>query len=143
MRAPFQVIVLPYTIQNGELMVLIGKRADNDYWQTISGGGENDETPIEAAKRELVEETSLEGKDWFQLDSMCMLPKKYYLGHESWGKEIFVIPEYAFIAKCSKNETISDEHSELKWCSVSETESLLKYDSNKIALWETCQRLYL
>ena len=143
MRAPFQVIVIPYKIFNDELSVLIGKRTDEGYWQAISGGGEGLESPTEAAKRELLEETSLEGEDWFQLDSMCMLPKHHYSGHECWEKRILVIPEYSFMVYCVEKESPSEEHTELRWCSANEAQSLLKYDSNKIALWEICQRAHL
>ena len=32
------------------------RRADDGSWQGITGGGENDETPVEAAKKEAAEE---------------------------------------------------------------------------------------
>ncbi|UZJ43202.1 NUDIX domain-containing protein [Marinimicrobium sp. C6131] len=143
MRAPFQVIVLPYYVTDGELKFLIGKRSDGGYWQAISGGGEDKEEPLEAAKRELYEEASLEGDHWIQLQSMCMLPKIYYIGHENWGNGTFVIPEYSFMVKAQPGEAVSAEHTELKWCSAIEAESLLAYDSNKIALWEATQRIHL
>ncbi|WP_077653784.1 NUDIX domain-containing protein [Salinivibrio kushneri] len=57
MRAPFQVLVFPYQILNEQPRYLIGKRSDNGVWQVISGGGEDSESFLEAAKRELKEET--------------------------------------------------------------------------------------
>ncbi|CAK2818961.1 hypothetical protein VCRA2126O85_20004 [Vibrio crassostreae] len=51
---------------------------------------------LDAAKRELYEETSLTGIDWVQLDSMCMLPRVFYSGHEKWSDHPYVIPEYSF-----------------------------------------------
>ena len=51
MRAPFQVLVIPYKIINNEILYGIFLRSDMKVWQTISGGGEDDESPIEAAKR--------------------------------------------------------------------------------------------
>ncbi|OOE48439.1 NUDIX pyrophosphatase, partial [Salinivibrio kushneri] len=33
------------------------------------------------------------------------------------------------------------EHTEFRWCGFKEASELLKYDSNKIALWELNQRL--
>ena len=143
MRAPFQVIVFSYRIQEGELQFLIGKRADGGYWQAISGGGEHAESPLEAAQRELHEETGLKGQNWVQLESMCTLPKIYYRGHESWTGIKRVIPEYAFMAQCSGIEIISHEHTELRWVSADEAHLLLKYDSNRNALWEACQRICL
>jgi dATP pyrophosphohydrolase len=141
MRAPFQVIVFPYKFVDSKLFVLIGKRVDGDYWQAISGGGENAESPLEAAKRELYEESGLNGDDWQQLDSMCMLPKTHYLGHKNWPDKTLVIPEYAFVVRCDGYPKASDEHSELLWTEAERASSLLKYDSNKIALWELSQRI--
>ena len=140
MRAPFQVIVFPYHFESGELQVLIGRRKDNHYWQAISGGGENDESAIAAAQRELQEEASLTGINWLKLDSLCTLPKVHYVGHEAWLENEFVIPEHAFMVEVTGRVVCSEEHSELRWCSIKDAESLLKYDSNKNALWEVVQR---
>ncbi len=143
MRAPFQVIVFPYYFYGGELKVLIGKRFDDGYWQAISGGGENDEKPLLSAKRELKEEAGIEGGEWLVLDSKCMLPKIYYEGFERWGDDIYVIPEYAFATKVGSEVKRSDEHAELRWVNIETANELLKYGSNKIALWELSQRVYL
>jgi dATP pyrophosphohydrolase len=141
MRAPFQVLVFPYQILNEQPRYLIGQRSDNGAWQAISGGGEDNESTLEAAKRELKEETYLIGCDWQQLDSMCMLPKVYYAGHESWANHQFVVPEYSFSVRVSAEPQLSNEHTKFRWCSFQEASEYLKYDSNKIALWELNQRL--
>ena len=36
---------------------------------------------------------------------------------------------------------LGDEHSEIKWASYEEAKELLKFDSNKNALWELNERL--
>ncbi|HGF5102117.1 TPA: NUDIX pyrophosphatase [Vibrio parahaemolyticus] len=141
MRAPFQVLVFPYQMLNDQPRYLIGQRSDNGVWQAISGGGENSESILEAAKRELKEETSLIGYDWQQLDSMCMLPKVYYVGHENWTNHQFVVPEYSFSVRVPAEPQLSNEHTKFLWRSFQEASELLKYDSNRIALWELNQRL--
>lgn len=141
MRAPFQVLVFPYQLSNGQPQFLIAQRSDNGYWQAISGGGEGAESWLDAAKRELLEEAGLVGSDWQQLDSMCMLPKVYYKGHQHWDEHPFVVPEYSFSVLVADQPTLSDEHVDFRWCSFQQASDLLKYDSNRIALWETNQRL--
>ncbi|WP_323885452.1 NUDIX hydrolase [Aeromonas allosaccharophila] len=141
MRAPFQVLIIPYKHEGVETRFLLGRRNDNDVWQAISGGGEERESLLESAKRELLEETSLVGTNWQQLDSMCMLPKVYYTGHEHWINHRYVIPEYSFSVQVTGDPKLSPEHSEFRWCGALEASNLLDYDSNKIALWELCERL--
>lgn len=141
MRAPFQVLVLPYQMTDNVPRFLIALRSDNGVWQAISGGGEDSESLVEAAKRELAEETKLVGSNWQQLDSMCMLPKVFYSGHENWAGHQYVIPEYSFSVQVTSEPQLSNEHTEYRWCSYQEANKLLKYDSNRIALWETHERL--
>jgi dATP pyrophosphohydrolase len=141
MRAPFQVLIFPYQMVDDEFRFLIALRSDHNVWQAISGGGEDDKSPLEAAKRELIEEAKLVGDNWQLLDSMCMLPKVFYAGHENWTNHQYVVPEFAFSVQVTKEPLISSEHTEYRWCSFQEACELLKYDSNKIALWEVNERL--
>jgi len=143
MRAPFQVLVFPYKFELSEPIFLVACRADNGEWQAISGGGEDQESLLDTAKRELYEETSLTGINWIKLDSMCMLPRVFYSGHEKWIDHPYVIPEYSFSVQVSGEPQLSEEHVEFRWCKRSEASKLLKYDSNRIALWELSERLKL
>jgi dATP pyrophosphohydrolase len=141
MRAPFQVLVIPYQLFDDEPKFLIGKRSDNGTWQAISGGGEGLESALDAAKRELKEEAGLVGSHWQPLDAMCMLPKIYYAGHENWPEHSFVVPEYSFSVQVSAEPQLSNEHTELVWCSFQQASERLKFDSNRVALWEANERL--
>ena len=57
-------------IHTADLQVLIMERADKvGYWQSVTGSLEGDETPLQAAIREVMEETGLDAKlynlqDW-------------------------------------------------------------------------------
>nr|MBF4359652.1 NUDIX pyrophosphatase [Vibrio anguillarum] len=72
---------------------------------------------------------------------MCMLPKVYYVDHENWANHRFVVPEYSFSVRVFAEPQLSNEHTNFRWCDFQEASELLKYDSNKIALWELEQRL--
>ena len=121
--------IFPQLIRNAELE------------STHIGGGEDAETSLEAAKRELFEETALVGVNWLQLDSMCTLPKTIFNDHMYWPKHLHVVPEYAFSVEVQGDPLLSSEHSEYRWCDAIQAQKLLKYDFNRIALWELCERL--
>ena len=58
-----------------------------------------------------------------------------------WDKNIFVIPEYSFAFECNADPTISREHCEYKWLPYDVGRKLLKWDSNKVAMYEAMCRL--
>ena len=62
MRAPFQILAIPYRYENGIPYFCVLRRSDSDLWQFIAGGGEDKETPLEAAKREILEEGGIVAK---------------------------------------------------------------------------------
>jgi dATP pyrophosphohydrolase len=143
-RAPFQVLIIPYfRTSKGMIEYAVFNRSDAGYGQFLSGGGENDETPMVAAIREAHEEAGISPKSiFFKLDSIATVPTNVFKGHESWGKEVYVIPEHCFAVEVfSKNIRLSAEHDEYKWGDFQTASGLLKWDSNRNALWELNQRL--
>jgi dihydroneopterin triphosphate diphosphatase len=142
-RAPFQVLVLPYrrTADSFEFAVLC--RTDDACWQGIAGGGEGQETPLEAAKREAHEEAGipLEAR-YTELETVCSVPSYLFRDGAAWGEALYVIPEYSFGVDCTGRQVaLSDEHTELRWLPYGEARERLRYDSNRTALWELHQKL--
>ena len=141
MRAPFQILVIPYRLQTSEPEYAVLRRSDAGYWQFIAGGGEDNETPFEAAKRESEEEAGVMG-EFMKLDSMATVPKNCFSASESWDPNVYVIPEYYFAADVGASDiALSSEHSEFRWVSYEDARSLLKWDSNRNGLWELNERL--
>lgn len=141
MRAPFQVLVLPYRWKDGKPEYAVLKVVDGGCWQFVAGGGEDQETPLEAARREALEETGLEG-NLLQLDSLATVPRNQFIGSSFWPEDIYVIPEYCFALEAGDAEIqLSREHTEYRWVSFQEGQRVLKWDSNRNALWELDQRL--
>ncbi len=139
-RAPFQVLVLPYfRSMSGKVLYSIFRRTTRSggYWQGIAGGGEDDETPLAAARRETAEEAGIPSTQQFvKLHAMCMIPVVNVCGFV-WGPDVLVIPEYAFAVQADRQELhLSDEHAEYRWVEYDEALRSFHWDSNKSALWE-------
>ena len=143
MRAPFQILAVPYRFIENELCFCVFRRADSDIWQFIAGGGENNEKPIQAAQREIKEETGVTAEKLTELKSVAFVPAEIVTEtmRAHWDKNIFVIPEYSFAFECNADPTISREHSEYKWLPYDTARKLLKWDSNKVAMYEAMCRL--
>ena len=138
MRIPKQVLIIPYRIINNEIQYCIFKRKDLNTWQWISGGAEDfDSDILETAKREFYEETGIDDVEIKKLELETKIPVVNIVKNFIWGKDIFYAEEYAFSADINNKQIkLSDEHEEYKWLSCEEAKKLLKYDSNKSALWE-------
>lgn len=147
MRAPMQVLVLPYTIQDRMPLFCILKRADNQSWQFVAGGGEDNETPKQAASRELFEEIGIDTKpDLYQLKFMTYVPANCFAEchRKNWGNETIILPEYSFAVRIDTNNVIlSTEHTEFRWVSFDEAQSSLHWQSNGVALYELNERIKL
>ncbi len=143
MRAPFQILAIPFKFVDILPYFCVFHRADFDQWQFIAGGGEDDESPKIAAKREIFEESGIEVYNIIELKSMCYIPTdifpfKYLY---NWDKDTYVVPEYAFGFECKDEIKLSNEHLEYEWLKYEDAKEKLKWDSNKTALYELMMRL--
>lgn len=143
MRAPFQILAIPYQIIDGSPRYCVFHRADHDQWQFIAGGGEDNETPLEAAKRETVEEGGVQADKWIELKNLSYIPVTIISEkrRQHWNKDTHVIPEYTFGFECKEDIQLSHEHTECVWLTYEEANQKLKWDSNRTALYELNCRL--
>lgn len=122
-----QAQVIVFKIVDEQPLFLLLKRQENrgGFWQAVTGGIEQGEAFLEAAKRELMEETGINQViKWFE--------EVHFFEFEfngGYGRS----KEYVFGAQVdlSTEVILSDEHSEMKWCPLEEALGLLKYESNK------------
>ena len=143
-RAPFQILVFPfYRNEHDEIMYAIFKRSDAHYYQAIAGGGEDDETSTQAAKRETFEESGIpQESKYIILDSKNTVPVEGVAGYFRWGEDTYVIPEHCFGVEVKNQQlTLSEEHTKYKWVNYEDAINMLNWHSNKNALWELNQRL--
>ena len=143
MRAPFQILAIPYRIADGAILYGVLHRADHDQWQFVAGGGEDSETPIDAACREILEECGVRADPIISLDAVACVPNTCFAQRHRahWARDAYVIPEHAFAFACQGELVLSSEHTEMRWLTYAEALSLLTWDSNKTALYELDCRL--
>ena len=105
------------------------------FWQGVTGAIVKNENFIDAAKRELKEETGITPADIHQMDYSYSLPvadewRSYY------EPKTDNIDEYVFLAevKGTSKPSLSFEHEEYRWVSFVEGKSLLKWPDNINAL---------
>ena len=144
-RAPFQVLIFPFIASKcrKQIEYAIFKREDMNLWQGIAGGGESDESFLEAAQRETFEESGIcQSSRFITLTSMTTIPVEFISKYFLWGNNVYVIPEYSFgVEVKDKNICLSSEHKEVQWVSYRKAIKMLKWDSNKSALWELEKRI--
>jgi dihydroneopterin triphosphate diphosphatase len=140
-----QVLVIPYKLVEGKPQYCIFKRSTALYWQFIAGGGEDNETSLEAAKREALEEANLDKSlTYYQLTSTFYVPADciFEKHRQYWSADTFVLPEYCFAVRVD-NEPIklSEEHIEYSWTTYEKAKEMLYWQTNKIALFELHNRI--
>jgi len=142
-RAPFVVLVYPFRqIGKSDFEYALLRRADEGWWQGITGGGEDEETPLEAAKRETWEETGIRSEHFLQLDTMFSVRVTHFGISHLWGNDVYVIPVYCYGLRVEEPTiTLSHEHTKYRWLKYSEADQIVKYDGNRTALWELDRRL--
>ena len=122
--------------------VAVFHRADYDLWQFVSGGGEGDESKLDAARREGFEEAGIpKTASYLALESMTMLPACWYREWTQWPAHVLMIPEYAYGVEVD-DIVRSDEHRDARWLSVTDAMTRLSFDSNRHALWELNERIF-
>jgi len=58
-KRPVSVLIVIYARDSGRVLMM-QRRDDPDFWQSVTGSLEGDETPVAAAKREVCEETGID-----------------------------------------------------------------------------------
>ncbi|MCB0721649.1 MAG: NUDIX pyrophosphatase [Ignavibacteriae bacterium] len=143
-RQPINVLVFPFRKNSeGEYEFAVFKRADNPFWQAISGGVEDDEELHLAASRECYEEAGIpKNRKLYKLSSHNSIPAYIFYEHAKWGDAVYLVDEHSFAIEAHDHEIIlSHEHTEYKWLSFEKATEILRFDSNKTALYELHSRL--
>jgi dATP pyrophosphohydrolase len=125
-----QVEVIIFKIIDKKVLFLMLKRAEErgGFWQPVTGGIDEGEELKASALREVQEETGL-------TKHIEILEDLHFFEFETNGG-FGVLKEYVFGLQVhpEAKTTISDEHSEQRWCTTEEALNLLKYENNKVGI---------
>lgn len=144
-RAPTNVLVFPFRrTAPGAVEYAVFRRAGGEVWQGVAGGAEQGESAEDAARREMLEETGISPETgWVFLDAMATVPVNMFADRRAWGPDIYVVTEWAFGVELppAAKLKLSAERAEMRWAPYAKAAVLLKWDSNRTALWELNERL--
>lgn len=145
-RMPLQVHIYLYRKnKHDQYEYALFQRSENSlWWQGVSGGVEDGETPVAAALREMGEEAGvMEEVPLYPLESISYLPVFLFDDEvqRAWGREKIVIPMYFFAAPYGGEIRISSEHTAFKWLTFEKAYDLVYFHDQKTALWELKERL--
>jgi 8-oxo-dGTP pyrophosphatase MutT (NUDIX family) len=142
-RLPTQVLVYCYRQNAGHVEYLMLRRTAKygGFWQGVTGAPEGMESLLQAAGRELLEETRLFPRDIQQVAFSYSFPVDR---DWKWAyhPDVTSIEEYVFLAEIADDAdpVLSFEHDSYEWASFERAMGLLKWHNNRKAL-EFCDRL--
>ena len=135
MRGDQEIVVV--VRRQGELLVMRRAPERLGYWSLVAGGLEPDESPREAAQRELLEETALKAEvrqlpialSYSLLDDPPAIRARYAPGIER-------VTVYAFVTDAPDGwePTLDPEHDLYRWCDLDEAVGLMAYETARDAL---------
>ncbi len=111
------------------------------FWQGVTGAPEGDESLIEGAMRELVEETGFSPIDLYSVD-FCYSFEVEDAWKWAYNPDVTHIDEYVYLAEIASDAdpVLSFEHDSYEWADFDRAIELLKWPNNRKAL-EFCSRL--
>lgn len=138
MRQPIQVLVYPVRATQDGLEYLLLHRLvkRGDFWQGVTGGVEEGEETLEAARRELIEETGLTPSTIEKIDYAYSFPVAEGWRH-LYAEGVNELTEYVFVAHVDgEREPTPDarEHDKWAWCDLNLALDLLTWPGNIEAL---------
>ncbi len=126
-RLPHEILVF---VRRGDAFLVLHRSPVHDaYWHVVAGALEGDETPREAALRELREEVDLDNGRLVDLERRYVYP----LAEEAESVRARFAPDVTdILVDCFLAEApagwepgLNDEHDEYRWCAPDEAAVLL------------------
>ena len=145
MRQPIQVAIYCFAhVADGWRVLMLHRIPENfPIWQGVTGGVEDDESPMTAARREFGEETGFTPRFFEQIDHTYTFPlDDRWRSRYDWTVD--EMTEHVFVALMDHTDapTLSPhEHDEFRWCTMDEALELMYWESNKESLLHCLRHL--
>lgn len=138
-KRPVSALIVIYAQDTGRVLML-QRRDDLDFWQSVTGSLEEGETAVLTAQREVKEEVNIdiaaEGLSLFDCQR-CVEFELFAHLRRRYAPGITLNREHWFcLALPSEREVILTEHLAYRWLAASEAAQLTKSWSNRQAIEE-------
>jgi len=111
MHKKIQVIIMQIETVPGEVLLLKTNKKRQGFWQNVTGTVEDGEEYIDAAKRELMEETGLMANQLIPLSSVLQFKDRF-------SRDVTEKCYLALFDKKPTNIQISHEHEKFLWVKI-------------------------
>ena len=114
-KIPISILVIIYT-KNKDVL-LLKKNNDKDMWQSVTGSLNENEEPVEAAKREVFEETGLSTKNLIDCNKQYVF-EIYEMWRHKYEDGVTHNTEHVFLLELENKVDIkidSNEHTQYEW----------------------------
>jgi dihydroneopterin triphosphate diphosphatase len=98
-----------------------------DTWQSIHGKITNDETALDAARREILERTGIEPDQMYTADYISQF-------YDHITDTIVLAPTFAARVPATSRPRLSSEYSDYAWCDLEETTGRLMWNAQRWAV---------
>ncbi|TKI08245.1 dihydroneopterin triphosphate diphosphatase [Martelella alba] len=138
-KRPLSVLIVIYARDSGRVLMM-QRRDDPDFWQSVTGSLEAGETPAQAAKREVCEETGID-IDAEQLTlrdcERCVEFEIFSHLRHRYAPGVTRNTEYWFSLQLPSERTpVISEHLAYRWLGAEQAALLTKSWSNRQAIEE-------
>lgn len=129
-----QVIIYRRINEKIEFLILKTNKKRGGFFQPVTGKVEFKEDLLDAAKREVEEETGITKylkivEDFYSFKYPIPGRLKYKVSFKEFEEHVF-----AMEISPEDNIKISDEHEEYKWCNYNDAYDMIEFETNKYAL---------
>ena len=135
-KIPISVLVIIYT-KNKDIL-LLKKNNDKDMWQSVTGSLNENEKPIDAAKREVFEETGLTSDKIFDCNKQYIF-EIYEMWRHKYENGVTHNTEHVFLLELEEKVNIvidKNEHLQYEWLSRVKAAEKVFSHTNRQAIFD-------